>query len=311
MSGTTRNLTVEGLSLGPVSVTGSATALTFARNRITRVTSGFYFYAGSGMVQDGIRVVGNRMDQLHAPDVSAAAAGQCVTIAGGAQQERRFTLNDNVCGPGIGNHYFQIGGIDGLTAEGNTFLGPVDPEALALRTHNNVLQVFGDSRDVNFSNNVIRNTQSRGQTVLIEEGHFDNITINGNLWQEDPKCLTDPNCFSYAIDVYNAHGLSFQNNTVINSHWGVLLTDTESQSYSSGSDYRITHNIVVGTSGNADISYQHCATNCVFDYNVTADESARQAGSRQYMIDWKPLWSAGASFAPTGLAFAAGYRNAG
>jgi hypothetical protein len=263
------------------------------------------------MLQDSIRVVGNQIDHLHAPDLSAAGAGQCVTIAGGAREERHFTLSDNVCGPGIGDHYFQVGGIDGFDAVRNTFLGPADPEALAQRTHNNVLQLFGDARNVTFANNAIRNTQSRGQTVLIEEGHFDNITIDGNLWQEDPRCLTDPNCFSYAIDVYNAHGLSFEHNTVINSHWGVLLTDTEAQAYPSGSDYRIAHNIVVGTSGNSDISYQHCAANCFFEYNVTADGSARQAGSRQFVTDWKPSWSAGASYTPAGLSFAAGYRKAG
>jgi hypothetical protein len=311
LTGPNHDLTFEGLSLGPVSVTGAASRLAFIDNHLSGLGEGFYFYAGQGNEQDGIQVLGNHIDHLHAADLSAPGAGQCVTIAGGATEERNFTLNHNVCGPRIGDHYFQVGGIDGLTAEDNAFLGPVDPEALKQQTHNNVLQVFGDSRNINFSHNVMRNTESRGQTVLIEEGHFDNVTVDGNLWQEDPTCLKDPNCFSYAIDIYNAHGLSFQNNTVIDSHWGVLLTDVEPQSYPSGRDYQISHNIVVGTSGNYDITFQHCATHCTFDYNVTADDSAKQAGSHRYVTGWKPVWSAGAAHDPVGLDFAAGYRKAG
>jgi hypothetical protein len=292
-------------------VTGSAGALTFSGNRISHTSSGFYFYAGQGVVQHDIRLISNRLDHLHAPDLAATGAGQCVTIAGGRDQERDFVLTGNVCGPGIGDHYVQVGGVTGLTIEHNTFLGPADPEALTRHTHNNVLQVFGDSRDVTFSHNVIRATQSRGQTVLIQEGRFDHVAIDGNLWHEDPRCLTDTNCFSYAIEVYNAHGLSFQDNTIVDSRWGVLLTDLDPRSYTSGTDYRVTRNIVVGAVGNPDINFQYCAVRCVFDDNVTGDRSAHQDGAQRYVVDWTPSWQAEGPFVARGLPFAAGYRKAG
>lgn len=308
LTGENRRLTVRGLSLGPVSVTGSARGLTFTRNTIDGARSGFYFYAGAGNVQSEIRVTYNRMAHLVSPDIEGVASAQCVTIAGGASEERRFDLSHNVCGPDIGDHYFQVGGIDHLTADYNTFLGPPNAEVFAQRAHNNVLQVFGDARDVEFSHNVIRNTESRGQTVLIEEGHFSNIRVNGNLWQEAPLCLTDALCHGYAIDVYNAHGLSFNYNTVIGSYWGVLLTDTEPQTFPTGSGYTITHNIVVGTRDNRDISYRDCVESCRFDYNVTSDGSARQGGSRHHVTRWRARWRDHGWYIPAGLPFRAGFR---
>jgi hypothetical protein len=305
----THNLTIRGFSLGPVSVTGSASELQFIYNNIQHATSGFYFSASPGNVQTGIRVSHNRMAHLVSPSLGGVATAQCVTIAGGATEERHFTVSHNVCGPDIGDHYFQVGGIDGLVADYNTFLGPPNSEIFSQGAHNNVLQVFADADNVEFSHNVIRNTESRGQTVLIEEGHFENIRIDDNLWQEAPICLVQEDCHSYAIQVYNAHGLSFSNNTVIGSYWGVILTTGESQSWPTGENYTITHNIVVGTRDNRDLSFLGCTSNCVFDYNVTDDGSSRQGGSQHHVARWRPRFRDTTWYEPIGLRFPAGFRR--
>jgi hypothetical protein len=309
LTGRNRGITIRGFTLGRVSVTGTATDLTFTRNTIDHATSGFYFSAGEGEAQSGIRVTYNRMSHLVAPSIGGVASAQCVTIAGGAVEEHGFVVSHNTCGPDIGSHYFQVGGIDHLIADDNTFLGPPDPEVFSQDAHNNVLQVFGDASDVEFSHNVIRGTESRGQTVLIEEGHFKTLRINDNLWQEAPTCLTDVSCHSYAIEVYNAQGLEFNYNTVIDSYWGVILTATEPQSYAAGYGYVITHNLVVGTRDNRDISYLGCARSCLFDYNVTSDRSARQGGSRHQVTRWHPHFVNKIWFEPVGLQFPAGFRR--
>ena len=78
--------------------------------------------------------------------------GACVEVDGGNGLAFDFTFSDNVCGPGIGagattasdaSHYIQVGGITGLTADNNAFLGPMDPKYEAAGLHNNVLHVFG------------------------------------------------------------------------------------------------------------------------------------------------------------------------
>src|SRR5690242_73913 len=174
LSDVNRNLTIRGFSMNRVSVTGSASGLAFVDNTISHATSGFYFSAGPSETQTDIRVLYNRMDHLTAPSLGGVATAQCVTIAGSATEEHHFTVSHNTCGPGIGDHYFQVGGIDGLVADYNTFLGPPDNEVFTQGAHNNVLQIFGDSRNVDFSHNVMRDTESRGETVLIQEGHLDN-----------------------------------------------------------------------------------------------------------------------------------------
>ena len=97
---------------------------------------------------------------------------------GGQDIASDFTFSHNVCGPGIGaaatsdagaSHYIQIGGITGVLADNNAFLGPMDPNYAKAGLHNNVFHVFGSSRDVEFSNNLMWHTQSRGQTILLEE----------------------------------------------------------------------------------------------------------------------------------------------
>lgn len=117
-----------------------------------------------------------------------------------------------MCGPGIGadatvssgaSHYLQIGGITGSTAQNNSFLGPMDRNYENAGLHNNVLHVFGGSSNIDFSSNLMWHTQSRGQAILLEEGHLNDVAINNSLDVENPSCDVASNCSGYAIDVYD------------------------------------------------------------------------------------------------------------
>ena len=314
MTAANRNLTVQGFNLtGGVSETGSASGLVFSHNTVSGTagaTMGFYFYADGGQ-QNGIQVIANQMSNLAPTDLSPTGAGQCVTVAGGSQIEHNFTVNYNVCGPGIGNHYTQFGGIDGLTEDYNQFLGPPAAEALSQQTHNNVIQIFGDSDNIDFSHNVLRNNDSRGQEVLFEEGSLTNVTMNGNLFVGDPMCLKNSNCYSYAVGLCSVTNLQFNYNTIVGFFWGVQVTNSDGGANgctNSGSGYTITHNIVVNTPDNSDITYAECSSSCTYDYNVTDDGSAGKAGSN-HVVNWKPQWTDGTNYKPVGLPFPAGYGS--
>ena len=305
------NLTIQGFNMTDgAGAIGTESDVVFAYNTISGssgATTGFHLYASAGGTQNNIQMIYNQMDHLAPSDLSPAGAGECAEVDGGAGLEHNIVFSHNICGPGIANHYTQLGGVTGLVEDDNIFLGPADPEALSMQEHNNVLHIFGDASNVDFSGNVIKNTDSRGQTVLIESGHFSNITINDNLDLEDPACLTNSNCFQYAFWVEPSQGMTFTNNTVVGSYWGVLFGDYESGDYSTGSSWTIAHNILVNTKDNANLSYQHCASACSIDYNVTSDGSARQGGSTHYVVNWAPKWGNTSSYPPLGLPFAAGF----
>jgi hypothetical protein len=307
------NLTVQGFNMtGGAGAIGTESNVVFAYNTISGTygaTTGFHLYAGSGGTQNNIQMIYNQMDHLAPSDLSPAGAGECAEVDGGSDLEQNIVFSHNVCGPGIANHYTQLGGVSGLVEDDNVFLGPADPEALSQQEHNNVLHIFGSSSDIDFSGNVMRDTDSRGQSVLIESGHFSNIKVNDNLDVEDPACQTNSNCYQYAFWVEPTQGLAFTNNTVIGSHWGVLLGDYESGDLSSGSNWTIARNILVGTTANANLSLENCASACAVDYNVTSDGSARQNGSTHYVINWSPKWGNTSTYPPLGLSFAAGFTS--
>ena len=318
MTGSNQNLTVQGFSLvGGVSLTDAASNVVFQFNQITGnqgAGSGFYFY-GDGKQQTNIQVLYNQMDHLAPPDLSPTGAGQCVTVVGTDTLEHNFTISHNVCGPGIGNHLTQVGGVDGLIEDYNTFLGPAAPEALSTQQHNNVLQLFGDADNVDFSHNVIRDTDSRGQTILIQSGQFSNIKVTNNLIAEDPSCMTNVNCHSYAFSNCAASGFNFSYNTIVDSYWGVLLDNNAGDSACTSEDgnQTVTHNIFATPDGKPngnDIGFgDQGVSGVTFDFNVTQDASAKQTGSSNFVINWKPSWTDKTSYVPAGLKFAAGYTG--
>jgi hypothetical protein len=324
------NLTIQGFFIpgGVDDETGTPGGLVFQYNTISHHAHGYGFYfdaGGNGQdgTQTGVQILDNQIDHV----------GECLAVTRGTDQERAFTFSHNVCGPGIGyadtvstqpGHYIEIGGVTGVTVDNNAFVGPADPNAAPVGLHLNVFHIFGDASDVDFSNNILWHTQSIGQALLFQDGHFDNVTINNNLDVEDPACATaGGNCTSYSFWTSDAHGLSFQNNTVVDSYWGMLLTESQtSNDYNGGTDYTVAHNLAVQTADGPDISYGECVSSCLFDYNVTDDGSAEQAGSTHNVVNWKPSWSStswtptlpyspppAGYYQPTGLPFTAGYTG--
>ncbi len=324
------NLTIQGFNIpgGVQDVSATPGGLVFQYNTISHNAAGYGFYFdadgnGGNNTQYGVQILHNEIDYV----------GECLAVTRGTDQEHTFTFSGNVCGPGIGygdqsstdpGHYIEIGGVTGISVDSNAFVGPADPNDSNIGLHLNVFHVFGDSSDVDFSNNLLWHTQTIGQALLIQEGHFDDVTINNNLDVEDPSCDNgNSNCTSYAFWTTDVHGLSFQDNTVVDSYWGVILTIYQtSQDYKGGTNYTVAHNIGVGTADNSDLSYGDCTSACVFDYNVTDDPSAHQGGSTHYVTSWAPHWAT-TSWAPTvpyarppagyyqpvGLPFSAGYQG--
>ena len=122
--------------------------------------------------------------------------------------------------------------------------------------------------------------------------------------------VSTPGCANYMAEVADAHGLSFQNNTVVGAAYGVLLTESdEAGDYPTGSDYVIAHNVVVGASGAPAISYGGCSRSCVYDYNVTDDGSAAKGHADHSVTNWTPDWRVGSRFQAAGIPFAAGYSG--
>jgi hypothetical protein len=326
---TTSNLTVEGLFIdsGVDDRTGTPGGLVFRYDTIEGVRGGYayYFYAdgssSGNYTQRGVKMLYNRIDHV----------GACLEVDGGAGMAFDFTFSHNICGPGVGagatvpsnaSHYLQIGGITGFVADNNAFLGPMDPNYERAGLHNNVLHTFGQTAYVHFANNFMWHTQSRGQTILLEEGKLDDLTIDNNLDVEDPQCDVRGNCSGYAIYVDDAHGLTVQDNTIVDSYWGVLLTDANSMGYPGGANYRITRNIAVGTRGNPALSYGRCFSTCIFDYNVTDDRSANQHHPTHFVTRWRTKWRStrwvpsvadatppAGYYSAIGLPWAAGYRG--
>jgi hypothetical protein len=308
----TRNLTIQGfwIDRGVQDLTDTSGGLVFQFNTISHVRQGYGFYFdadgnGGTHSQAGVELLYNKIDHV----------GECLAVVRGAGRD--FTFSHDVCGPGIGygdtqstqpGHYVEIGGIAGITVEDNSFLGPADPNIAAAGLHLNVFHLFGGGRDIDFSNNLLWHTQARGQAILFQEGHFDNVRIDNNLDVEDPAChAATSTCPNYMIESAAAHGLSFTNNTVVGAYWGVLLTaSNESGDYPTGTGYQVSHNIVAGAGGGADISYGGCSSACSFDYNVTDDDSAAVGGSTHNVTHWVPTWTGASRYRPGRLPFPAG-----
>jgi hypothetical protein len=294
---TTSNLTIQGLYIdGGVAVrTGTPGGLVFQYDTIHDIPRGFayYFYANGSSpgnyTQAGVKILYSQIDHV----------GACLEVDGGRGLAGDFTFSHNVCGPGIGagatvatgaSHYVQIGGITGVTVDDNAFLGPMDPNYIAAALHNNVLHVFGGASGITFSGNLMWHTQSRGQTILLEEGHLDDVTVADNLDVEDPSCDVLGQCSAYGVFVDNAHGLRVTHNTIVNAYYGVLLTRSGGASYPGGSGYDVSRNVIVGAKGGAALSYSGCLSDCTVDYNVTEDRTADQPGGHHALAHWSPRW---------------------
>ena len=311
------NITVTGFNLeGGVGATDTMTNLVFSTNTVdgnNGALGGFYFY-GNGHQQSNIKIIGNTMLNFNSPNLgSSPVGGECAEIDGGSSLEHNFVFSNNTCGPNIAAHYTQIAGIDGLTEDNNRFIGPAGSEAFTIDTHNNVLHIFGDANNVDFSNNYMWHTDSEGQTILIQSGDFASVKLSNNLQVEDPKCQTNSECYSYAFSSCAINGFTYTNNTIIDSHWGVLF-DNDAGDKSCGTrdaNQTIQHNIFASPDGppaGSELGFGDQGSSGVsFDYNVSDDGSAGQAGSKNYVQNWKPQFQDTEYYQPEGLPWNAGW----
>jgi hypothetical protein len=300
------NLTVSGFQFtDQVSVLYSGSNLTFENNRTSNVLdiSAYYILGNAGVSISHIQVLNNVMDHLDCVS-PCGTGGQGVTFIGLVDH---ITIEHNTIGPAIANHYTQTGGVNGLVEDYNTFLGPsiryAHPEV-----HQNLLQVFGSSSNIEFSDNVARDTGTNGNSVLLEttppeHATISNVTIHNNLFDHE----TD----GVSYDICPVQGLTFTNNTVVGSVWGTIFHPLDSSTCgmaSAGSNYTVTNNVFAETTKAADSSPDGCTTSCTFDYNVTSDGSA--VGSHS-IGNWTPRWGDTLNYQPVGLPFAAGYDGTG
>jgi len=293
-TGQVNNLTVQGITF---------TNTFFMRAGISNLIlqyntfENFSAYAVHGNPQsinvgptiNGVQVLHNQMDFV----------SDCVR---GDGDENNWTISNNVCGPGIGqggnvdDHYIQFGGVDGITIDNNAFEGPFNAGSLAASAHNNVIHLWGGQSNVDIENNIIWHTQSRAQTILIEEGQTNKVTIKNNLDVEDPSNFTNSNIYTMAWDINHVDGNNvagqgsvIENNTADHPFWG-SFNGVLFQSGDSASDNQQTveNNIVTPSApgGNSNFNVS-CTAGCTYANNVSGDGSAPGSGSTK---NWTPNW---------------------
>lgn len=211
-----------------------------------------------------------------------------------------FTVEGNTI-KSVGADYIQTDEADDWTVDENTFLGPSLARSHP-QEHQDLWQVYAGGTNIEFTNNVARNTGT-DQSLLFQmtypDDRFSNVIVANNLFDHDSR--------GYTCQIYQSSGLIFRHNTVVRSHWGCLFRDEPG--YPGGSGYRISHNIFAETEEGSDLSTEGSAGDWgAYDYNVSSDNAANGAHS---VSNWKPSWVNRIDYRPRGLPFAAGYRAPG
>lgn len=341
-AGPVNNLSFEGIRFsGGVEVDGSAHGLVFRFDDFQYIPDDYAFNfkpiaSGRSAVDAGVSISYNQIDHV----------SECLQMNGGESEIVNFTFSHNVCGPGIGYeedpsfgaHYIQTDGVNGFQVVSNAFEGPPDPLTVTHGDHLNVLHVWGSSRDIDFSSNLIWHTRAIGQTLLLGDNTYpsrlDGITVSNNLDVEDPACGPGSSCLQYAAYSFPVHGMTWTHNTYIGSIWGVGLgwrASCTSACYPSSGDMTGEYNLaapVCRTRLDCNQNYTAFVCElgrCVIGHNVSADGSANSAlGGRANIVGWRPTyatttWTPNSGspwnpppdgyYRPIGLAYAAGYQG--
>jgi Bacterial TSP3 repeat/Right handed beta helix region len=286
------NLRFQGLKFtGGIEALGPASKLQFVGNEFV----GPFGFHGNGQQQsNGTEVTdvlfeGNYLHDLDYTGSQGTANGYGLTASNGVS---RFTVTNNTI-KSTASDYLQFASPNTVTIDHNTFLGP---SLLGSHVdHQDLVQIFGGGKNVTFTNNVARNTETQ-ESLLFQEGAFSNVVIENNLFDHDSR--------GYTCQLYQSSGMVFRDNTVVGSHWGCLFRDLGSSA--PGSGYQIDHNIFTNTAEGSDVSTEGRAASWgTYDYNVSKDGSA--SGSHS-VRNWSPSWSNTTDYTPLGLPFAAGYR---
>jgi pectate lyase len=287
------NLRFQGLKFtGGIEALGPASKLQFVGNEFTG-TFGIHTngqQASNGTKVTDLLVEGNNIHNLDYSGSQGTANGYGVTASNGIA---RLTIVGNTI-KSPASDYIQSASPEDIYIDHNTFLGP--SLLGSHQDHQDLVQIFGGGKNVTFTNNVARNTETQ-ESLLFQEGAFSNVKIENNLFDHDSR--------GYTCQLYQSTGMVFRGNTVAGSHWGCLCRDLASSA--AGSGYQIDHNVFTNTAEGSDISTEGRAGSWgIYDYNVSEDGSA--SGSHS-VRNWSPSWVDTINYMPQGLSLIAGYRS--
>jgi hypothetical protein len=286
------NLRFEDLHFtGGIEALGPSSQLQFVGNEFS---GPFGIHTNGQAASNGSKVTdvvisGNSMHELDYTGTQGTANGYGITASNGVA---RFTITGNTI-KSPASDYIQFASPDTVVIDRNVFLGP--SLLGSHQDHQDLVQIFGGGKNIAFTNNVARNTQTQ-ESLLFQEGAFSNVRIENNLFDHDSR--------GYTCQLYQSTGMIFRNNTVVGSRWGCLFRDLASSA--AGSGYQIDHNVFTDTTDGADVSTEGRAGGWgTYDYNVSSDNSA--SGSHS-VRNWSPSWLDTINYVPQGLGFTAGYR---
>jgi hypothetical protein len=275
----------EGASVVP-----SGSNLSFAGNDITG-SHGIYMFGDYRMGDriENVRIEGNTIHDIDYSGDQGPGEGYGVE---GVGDVRDVAIRDNTI-KSTASDYLQAASPVRWTVDRNTFLGPSllgDHE-----DHQDLWQIFGGGKDIAFTDNVARDTETQ-ESLLFQEGSFENVVVENNLFDHDSR--------GYTCQIYQSTGLIFRRNTIVGSRWGCLFRDLASAP--PGSGYSVKRNIFVNTRDASNVSTEGRAGKWGdYDYNVSSDTSARGPHSVRL---WKPRWVNDSEFEPLKLPLAAGYE---
>jgi hypothetical protein len=275
----------EGVSVSP-----GGSRLAFLDNQITG-QRGIYMFGDyrEGKRISNVLIAGNTIHDIQYSGKQETGYGYGIEGVGDA---RHVVVSENTIQSTASDYLQSASPVDWLV-DHNTFLGP--SLLGSHEDHQDLWQIFGGGTNITFTNNVARDTETQ-ESLLFQEGHFENVVVENNLFDHDSR--------GYTCQIYQSTGLVFRDNTIVGSHWGCLFRDLSSAA--PGSGYAVDHNIFVGTAEGGGISTEGRAASWgTYDYNVSDDSSA---GGAHSVRNWKPTWADATNYVPSGLAFEAGYR---
>jgi hypothetical protein len=316
----------EGFNMRDSS-TGASHDYQFIENTFESPLYGIVLFGGSGPIKK-VLIEGNYMHHVHLenPEVNGKceagyAQGQDVTV----DNAEGVTIVGNTFNEAAW-HYLQGGGSgpEGVTVEHNLFEGHV----LMACSHLNLWQIWSGGENDTFKDNVAIGEGHGEKNGLSEEAATDGLIFENGAGSAEcstkiKNTVIENNLFvnaadSYELQIYTSEGTIIKNNTVVGSEYGTALL---TEDCGAGSNYTMTHNIDVENQAGSDFSFGSCTGTCTFDYNVSQDTTANQAGSTHYITNWSPQWTtttwnpttepkpSTGYYTPTGLSTEAGYQD--
>jgi hypothetical protein len=291
----------------------------FVGNTISEAKYGIVLYGDAAPITE-VLIERNYIHDITLPPESGGkctqgyAEGQGVTLfyADGVTIKNN---NFNV----VYAHYIQgAGEAKGVDVEHNLFMGHI-AEACS---HLNFWQVYEGSVNSTFKDNVMigEGTGEKGGTsetaatvgLEFENGPeskhcattMENTTVENNLFVDAAD--------SYAISTFVTKHDTTTHNTIVGSEYGTgfLTKLPEHPSETCGGlgvpapfteGTQMTHNIDVKNGASNDFTFEECEGSCVFNEDVSEDETAKKAfakstervpsGASSYVSKWTPAWA--------------------